>query len=163
MSTDQIFTSYLKCPIGIIEINAFAEVLFSVKILSEDCIFNFKEANEVEIIEIAKMQLDEYFNKVRKHFDLPLVYYGTEFQQKVWNEVGKIPFGKTKSYGQIAIELGKKELTRAVGAANGKNPLWIIVPCHRVVGSQNELVGYAGGMWRKQWLLEHEDTQSRLF
>lgn len=163
MLSEQIFTGYVKCPIGIIEIKAFADALFAVKILSEDSIINFEDSKEVEIIEIAKMQLQEYFNKVRKNFDLPLNYIGTEFQQKVWREVEQVPFGKTKSYGQLAIELGKKELTRAVGAANGKNPLWIIVPCHRIVGRNNELVGYAGGLWRKQWLLEHEGVQSRLF
>jgi methylated-DNA-[protein]-cysteine S-methyltransferase len=161
--TEQIFIGYCQCPIGIIEINAYVNALYSVKILTEYSLSNVDESKDIEIIKIAKMQLIEYFNKVRKQFDIPMVFEGTEFQKKVWNEVVRIPFGKTKTYGQIAIHLGNKEYTRAVGSANGKNPLWIVVPCHCVMGANKELTGYAGGLWRKQLLLEHESKQCSLF
>lgn len=158
-----ILTGYTKCPIGIIEIKAFDNALVSVKILSEDLLNNVIESTDSDIINEAKKQLQEYFNNKRKVFDLEIASVGTEFQQKVWKVLLNIPFGKVKTYGQIAIELGAKEFTRAVGNANGKNPLWILVPCHRVIGSNSKLTGYAGGLWRKQWLLEHESKQSKLF
>src|SRR5262245_24847998 len=101
-------------------------------------------------------QLEEYFSGRRKNFELPLDFQGTDFQVKVWKELLKIPFGKTISYLQLARRLGDEKVIRAAASANGKNPIAIIVPCHRVIGSNNELVGYAGGMHRKKWLLEFE-------
>jgi methylated-DNA-[protein]-cysteine S-methyltransferase len=108
-------------------------------------------------------QLDEYFNRNRKTFDLPTDLQGTDFQKKVWNELLKIPFGKTLSYKELALKLGDIKAIRAVAAANGANPVSIIVPCHRVIGSNGSLTGYAGGLWRKQWLLEHESSNLLLF
>lgn len=101
-------------------------------------------------------QLLEYFDGKRTDFDLKLNPEGTDFQKKVWKELSKIPFGKTVSYLDIAKRLGDPKAIRAAASANGKNPLWIIVPCHRVIGSDGSLTGYAGGLWRKKWLLEHE-------
>ena len=101
-------------------------------------------------------QLDEYFSGSRDRFDLPLAPAGTEFQQKVWNALLEIPFGATESYGDLAARLGDPKATRAVGLANGKNPISIIVPCHRVVGADGSLTGYGGGLERKRWLLVHE-------
>jgi len=110
-------------------------------------------------------QLHDYFNGKSKSFNLALDLEGSDFQKKVWNEILKIPFGKTKTYNDIAKKLGDKEAVRAVGNAVGKNPLAIVIPCHRVIGSDGKLVGYAGGIWRKKWLLnfENKDVQGELF
>jgi methylated-DNA-[protein]-cysteine S-methyltransferase len=102
-------------------------------------------------------QLDEYFLSKRKEFTFPMKQSGTAFQQNVWNELLKIPYGKTISYLQLARQIGNVKSIRAVGAANGRNNLPIVIPCHRVIGSDGSLTGYAGGLWRKKWLLEHEN------
>ena len=107
-------------------------------------------------------QLDEYFSGKRKEFSLPLAPEGTLFQKQVWKELQTIPHGEKRSYLDIAIKLGDKNLTRAVGAANGKNPIVIIIPCHRVIGENGSLTGYAGGLWRKEWLLRHEGLDNTL-
>lgn len=109
----------------------------------------------------AMLQLQEYFEGTRITFDFKLNPSGTEFQQKVWQELLKIPYGKTTSYLELSKKLGDVKAIRAVASANGKNPLWIVVPCHRVIGSDGSLTGYAGGLWRKQWLLEHESGQKQ--
>lgn len=109
----------------------------------------------------AMVQLQEYFAGTRETFDFQLNPSGTEFQQKVWQELLKIPYGKTTSYLELSKKLGDVKAIRAVASANGKNPLWIVVPCHRVIGSDGSLTGYAGGLWRKQWLLEHESGQKQ--
>ena len=101
-------------------------------------------------------QLIQYFGGERRFFDLPLNQEGTPFQKQVWSELTSIPFGKTISYIELAIKTGDPKATRAVAAANGKNNIAIIVPCHRVIGADKTLVGYGGGLWRKKWLLEHE-------
>ena len=111
---------------------------------------------ETELILQCKMQLDEYFRGERKAFDLPLAPKGTDFQKKVWNALQKIPYGETKTYGEIAAAVGNPKAARAVGMANNKNPIGIIIPCHRVVGADGKLVGYAGGMDKKEWLLQLE-------
>jgi len=108
-------------------------------------------------------QIDEYFNGSRKIFDLPLDLQGTDFQKRVWLELLKIPYGKTISYKELSLKLGDVKAIRAVGAANGANPVSIIVPCHRVIGSDGSLTGYAGGLWRKKWLLEFESQDRLLF
>ena len=104
----------------------------------------------------ARRQLTEYFAGVRTAFDLPLDPPGTPFQRQVWDALRTIPYGVTTSYGELARRLGDPRGTRALGAANGKNPIPIIVPCHRVVGARGELTGFGGGLDRKRWLLEHE-------
>ena len=104
----------------------------------------------------ARHQLEEYFARTRTSFDLPLAAPGTTFQRQVWDLLRTIPYGTTTSYGELARRLGDPRATRAVGAANGKNPIPIIVPCHRVVGARGELTGFGGGLDRKRWLLEHE-------
>ncbi len=105
-------------------------------------------------------QLKEYFNRQRKEFDLKLEILGTEFQKKVWNELTKIPYGETISYGELANRMGDKNLMRAVAAANGANPIPIIIPCHRVIGADGSLTGYGGGLDVKQKLLELEGSWS---
>jgi AraC family transcriptional regulator of adaptative response/methylated-DNA-[protein]-cysteine methyltransferase len=107
-------------------------------------------------------QLNEYFDGIRKEFSIPLITPGTEFQQAVWKELQTIPYGKTRSYKQQSIAIKKPEAVRAVASANGMNRIAIIIPCHRVIGSDGSLTGYGGGMWRKQWLLDHEQQHKQL-
>jgi methylated-DNA-[protein]-cysteine S-methyltransferase len=118
------------------------------------------EAHAVErgnaVLARARQQLDEYFARTRTTFDLALEPAGSAFQQRVWDVLRAIPYGTTASYSEIARRLGDVRATRAVGAANGQNPIPIIVPCHRVVGAHGELTGFGGGIDRKRWLLEHE-------
>jgi methylated-DNA-[protein]-cysteine S-methyltransferase len=106
-------------------------------------------------------QLEEYFQGTRVEFDVPLALHGTDFQKQVWSELSRIPFGETVSYGEQARRLGRPAAARAVGRANGQNPISIIVPCHRVIGGNGSLTGYGGGMERKRWLLDHERAPHR--
>ncbi|WP_435135438.1 methylated-DNA--[protein]-cysteine S-methyltransferase [Formosa sp. A9] len=118
-----------------------------------------------ESLQDSVLQLQDYFKGTLQNFNLKLNPKGTEFQKKVWQALTQIPYGKTISYLELSKQLGDVKAIRAVASANGKNPLWIIVPCHRVIGSDGSLTGYAGGLHRKQWLLEHESpfTQQSLF
>ena len=118
-----------------------------------------------KILEEAALQLHEYFEGKRTFFTIKLSPKGTEFQKKVWEALLKIPYGKTLSYLELSKKLGDVKAIRAVAAANGKNPLWIVIPCHRVIGSDGSLTGYAGGLHRKKWLLDHESPvkQQSLF
>jgi methylated-DNA-[protein]-cysteine S-methyltransferase len=111
------------------------------------------------LLDEARRQLVAYFAGRLKVFDLPLAPNGTEFQRRVWSALTKIPFGATTSYAQLARRVGNEAAVRAVGAANGRNPIPIIVPCHRVIGSNGSLTGFGGGLPRKQWLLRHEGAQ----
>jgi methylated-DNA-[protein]-cysteine S-methyltransferase len=111
----------------------------------------------------AETELKEYFAGQRHEFELPLTFVGTPFQQLVWAELRKIPYGTTTSYGELADRLGKPAASRAVGLANGKNPVGIIVPCHRVVGANGSLTGYGGGLERKRYLLDFEQEHETLF
>ena len=113
------------------------------------------------ILRDAREQLDAYFAGKRKSFDLPLAAAGTPFQERVWKALRTIPFGHTTSYGEIATRMGEPKAMRAVGAANGRNPISIVVPCHRVIGANGDLTGFGGGIERKRWLLEHEGALSR--
>ena len=115
------------------------------------------------ILKLTAQQLHEYFHGERKQFDVPLEFYGTDFQKSVWAELLKIPFGETRSYLQIAQSLNNPKAVRAVGAANGKNPISIIAPCHRVIGANGSLTGFAGGLDNKQKLLSLEQSQQSLF
>ena len=128
-------------------------------------IFSEEQGNESEnlpnILLKAASQLKEYFDGTRTRFDLALNPDGTSFQKKVWQKLLDVPFGKTKSYRDIALELGSVLNTRAVGTANGKNPISIIIPCHRIIGQNGKLVGYAGGLERKKWLLLHESGHTK--
>lgn len=136
--------------------------------ISEITILN-SEALETDIIPIlledCVMQLKEYFKGERTQFELKLNPQGTEFQRSVWSQLSQISYGKTISYLELSRQLGDEKAIRAVANANGKNPLWIVIPCHRVIGSDGSLTGYAGGLSRKQWLLEHESPykQQTLF
>jgi methylated-DNA-[protein]-cysteine S-methyltransferase len=152
----------IETPLGWAKIEGDLEGLRSLSILDQKPF----EINEVpELLEDAAYQLKEYFEGTRKVFDLDLNPQGTEFQLRVWNELKTIPYGKQVSYLELSKKLGDVKAIRAVAAANGKNPLWIIIPCHRVIGSNGDLVGYAGGLHRKKWLLNHESQakQGSLF
>jgi methylated-DNA-[protein]-cysteine S-methyltransferase len=107
-------------------------------------------------------EIGEYFDKERTEFNIPLVFSGTDFQVKVWEALLEIPYGKTISYQDLTTKLGNPNAVRAVAGANGANKIAVLVPCHRVIGTDGSLTGYAGGMWRKQWLLEHESKQLKL-
>lgn len=158
------FSSYLQTPIGLIEIKANNEHILSVLFLDDVKSKNDILENQVSIN--AKQQIEDYFAKKRMNFDLPLSFSSSDFQQKVWQQLQTIPFGKTISYLQLALDLGDEKCIRAAASANGKNPFAIVVPCHRVIGKDGSLTGYAGGLWRKQWLLEHEGNlkkQTSLF
>jgi methylated-DNA-[protein]-cysteine S-methyltransferase len=119
-----------------------------------------KDANAGPLPEAVR-QLGEYFAGNRREFDLPLRMHGTEFQRRVWRALTEIPFGETRSYGELAKHIGNPNASRAVGLANGRNPVSIVVPCHRVIGADGSLTGYGGGVERKQWLLAHEGLQAR--
>lgn len=157
-----LLTDYLESPIGTIEIVASSAGLYSVKFIDEKPKKIKGKIKSNKIIIQTKKQLKEYFAKKRTSFELSLDLGGSDFQNKVYNEIAKIPFGQTITYTQLAKRMGNENLSRAVGTANGKNPVWIIIPCHRVVGMGGELTGYAGGLWRKQWLLEHESPKKSL-
>ena len=157
-------TTYYKTPLGTAKIVGDENGIQSVSVLDEDSSIALEEKTPKELQECVT-QLDEYFNGNRKTFDLKLNPQGTEFQQKVWTALTNIPFNKTRSYLEQSKQLGDVKAIRAVASANGKNPIWIIIPCHRVIGSDGSLTGYAGGIWRKKWLLEHESgvKQQTLF
>ena len=138
--------------IGDIFISADENSLLSVKFVNH----NFIENKENKIIRQTIKQLDEYFRGKRKKFELPLNPKGTEFQKKVWQQLMNIPYGKTSTYKDIATLIGNTNASRAVGNANNKNPIAIIIPCHRVIGSNNKLTGYAGGLDKKEKLLNLE-------
>lgn len=116
-----------------------------------------------EILEATKQQLEEYFNCTRTEFTIPIDSIGTDFQLKVWDELVKVPYGSTRTYKEQAIAVGDLKAIRAVAKANGENRIAIIIPCHRIIGSNDSLVGYAGGLWRKKKLLELESDQGSLF
>jgi len=154
--------AFIKTPLGITKVEGTTSGLSSVTILNTD-----EPITQIipEVLVDAVYQLNEYFEGKRTRFDLELNPKATEFQQRVWKGLLEIPFGKTVSYLELSKSLGDVKTIRAVAAANGKNPLWIIVPCHRVIGSDGSLTGYAGGLSRKKWLLEHESPvkQQSLF
>lgn len=145
--------AYYKTPVGTAKIVGDKNGISAVIVVD-----HFETSTEIpEILQDCVQQLDEYFNGTRRKFDLKLNPQGTDFQKKVWNELLNVPFGKTRTYLEQSKQLGNVKAIRAVASANGKNPIWIIVPCHRIIGSDGSLTGYAGGIWRKKWLLEHEN------
>ncbi|WP_308991840.1 methylated-DNA--[protein]-cysteine S-methyltransferase [Mariniflexile litorale] len=152
----------IKSPLGYTKIIGDAEGISSVIVLnSEEKVTDIIPAE----LEDSVIQLNEYFEGYRTKFDLKLNPQGSDFQKQIWKLLEQIPYGKTVSYLDLSKQLGDVKAIRAVANANGKNPLWIIVPCHRVIGSNGSLTGYAGGLHRKQWLLEHESPykQQSLF
>jgi len=153
----------MDSPIGVLKLSSDD---WHLKSISFDAEHIGEEANTPDILIEAQKQLEEYFAGIRQVFDLPYEPEGTEFQQRVWKKVASVSYGSTKSYVEIAREVNSPDSSRAVGMANGKNPIPIIIPCHRIIGHNGKLTGYAGGLDRKKWLLLHEQNHSvvnRLF
>ncbi|HUH28308.1 methylated-DNA--[protein]-cysteine S-methyltransferase [Gelidibacter sp.] len=152
----------IKSPLGFTKISGDEDGISAITILNSE-----EKVTDIIPIELEDCvhQLNQYFEGKRTQFDLILNPEGTDFQKKVWDALQTIPYGKTCSYLELAQQLGDVKAIRAVANANGRNPLWIVIPCHRVIGSDGSLTGYAGGLYRKQWLLEHESPykQQSLF
>mgnify|MGYP000480383393 FL=1 len=155
-------TCIIKSPLGFTKIVGDDDGIVSITVLNSE-----EKITDIIPVELEDcvFQLQEYFDGKRKDFDIKLNPEGTDFQKKVWNQLLEIPYGKTLSYLELSKQLDDVKAIRAVANANGKNPIWIIIPCHRVIGSDGSLTGYAGGLNRKQWLLEHESPykQTSLF
>jgi methylated-DNA-[protein]-cysteine S-methyltransferase len=152
----------IKTPLGFAKLEGDENGVSSLTVLNNDVATT---STIPEVLADAVSQLNEYFKGERKTFSLKLNPEGTDFQKRVWGALLTIPFGKTTSYLQLSKDLGDVKAIRAVASANGRNPLWIVVPCHRVIGTDGSLTGYSGGLQRKQWLLEHESPfrQQSLF
>lgn len=152
------FTTYYQSPVGLLRISGTEHYISELRFIDNTDTLSVNTAQQqlpplaIQAIE----QLIQYFHGNRRAFEFPVYQQGTGFQEKVWHELMNIPYGKTISYLELARRLGDPKVIRAAASANGKNNIAIIVPCHRVIGSNNELVGYGGGLWRKRWLLEHE-------
>jgi len=158
--------TYYSSPIGLIGITGTGDSITSLYFVDDEL---NPQSKSNSYLENCKSQLEEYFNGKREYFDLKLEPEGSEFQKKVWNELRNIRYGETKSYLQVSKTLGDVLAIRAVANANGQNRISIIIPCHRVIGSKGSLTGYAGRIWRKKWLLQHEkkyiggEEQTELF
>jgi len=154
--------AHLKTPLGIAEITGDKDGVSQIKIIDGEPSLTKDIPKELTK---AVEQINAYFEEGLTQFDFAINPEGTDFQKRVWVNLLKIPFGKTISYLELSKITGDVKAIRAVAAANGRNPLWIVIPCHRVIGSDGSLTGYAGGVWRKKWLLEHENpsTQQALF
>ena len=154
--------AFIPTPLGVAKLEGDENGLQTITVLDGE-----EELTKVipEVLEDSVYQLKEYFGGQRKNFTLEINPQGTDFQKRVWKALLNIPFGKTTSYLALSKTLGDVKAIRAVAGANGKNPLWIVIPCHRVIGSDGSLTGYAGGLHRKKWLLEHESPvkQQSLF
>ena len=152
----EVFHTFYHSPVGLLKISGTEDYITEVTFhdTSQKAEGNKKHL-PLMLIQCVE-QLIQYFNGQGRQFELPLNQEGTAFQKEVWNELVQIPFGKTISYLELARRIGDTKATRAVANANGKNNIAVIVPCHRVIGSNRELVGYAGGLHRKKWLLDHE-------
>ncbi|WDL94113.1 methylated-DNA--[protein]-cysteine S-methyltransferase [Bacillus sp. HNR-4] len=146
-----MYQAYYESELGLLEIKANDKGITSVIFVDER-----QEERTNEMIDQCINELEEYFKGKRKEFTVPLSAEGTSFQKNVWDALYTIPYGVSASYLDIAEKVGNTKAVRAIGGANSRNPISIIVPCHRVIGKSGKLVGYAGGLWRKEWLLKHE-------
>ena len=153
-------TAFFDSPLGLVRVtgdDAGVSVISCTNSLPHENQLSTRPDGELAgPVQLAVEQLNDYFAGTRRTFDFPMTPAGTVFQQAVWRTLLTVPFGTTLSYLTLARQLGDEKAIRAVAAANGRNPLWVVVPCHRIIGSNGSLTGYAGGLWRKQWLLEHE-------
>lgn len=152
----------INSPLGFVLIEGNEEGISKISVTSDETILSETIS---DLFDDVVTQLNEYFQGNRTDFQFKMNPIGTDFQKKVWEELLKIPFGKTVSYQEVTNNLGDPKAIRAVANANSKNPLWIVILCHRVIGSDGSLTGYAGGLWRKKWLLDHENPvkQQSLF
>ncbi len=163
MSLKSNSIAYCKTPIGTAELTANLNGLQSVIITDKD--FDFVDRIIPDSLTGPIKQLKAYFYGDLKQFDLKINLQGTKFQKKVWQLLQEVPYGKTLTYLELSRQFGDEQAIRAVARATAVNPLWIIIPCHRIIGSDGSLTGYAGGLWRKEWLLNHEQNthQTTLF
>ncbi len=152
---------YLECPLGTLRLVSDGEHLVSIEFGGQHGSGQEQQEREDRVLRSCASQLQEYFAGERRHFDLPLAPGGTDFQRSVWQALEKIPYGERRSYRDLARAIARPKAVRAVGAANGRNPLPIVVPCHRVVGSDGSLTGFAGGLEAKKLLLDLEAAHSR--
>jgi methylated-DNA-[protein]-cysteine S-methyltransferase len=150
---------YYDTNIGKIKIEENGTAITKIQFIGKEIQEELVKENDTELLKETMKQLGEYFEGKRDSFDLPLEPKGTEFQKKVWNALIEIPYGQTKSYGEVAKVIGNEKASRAVGMANNKNPIPIIIPCHRVIGANGKLVGYAGGLDLKQKLIQLEKNK----
>jgi methylated-DNA-[protein]-cysteine S-methyltransferase len=147
-----VYFDYYDSPIGLIEIAGTSTAVIALNFVEERC----REVASHSLVAEAVRQIDQYFGGKRREFDIEMTPEGTDFQQQVWRQLATVPYGCVASYQDIAIGMGRPTAVRAVGAANGRNPIAIMVPCHRIIGKNGHLVGYGSGLWRKEWLLKHE-------
>ncbi len=158
-----LFYQYFQTPVGRLKLiahdRALVAVLWETDKPNRVLLGEMQQQDDHPILLAARQQLQQYFKGERQIFDLPLEFYGTDFQKQVWAELLKIPYGETRSYLDIAEAIGNPKAVRAVGAANGKNPVSIVTPCHRVIGKSGQLVGFAGGLHNKQQLLQLEQQK----
>ncbi|MCK4931149.1 MAG: methylated-DNA--[protein]-cysteine S-methyltransferase [Candidatus Aminicenantes bacterium] len=150
----KIYKTFYDSKVGIFEIEGTEKAITKVNFSDKKKIKS--EPNLPPILKKCLKQLDEYFKGKRQNFSLELHLEGTDFQKKVWEQLQRIPYGETASYKDVAVAIGNEKAVRAVGGANGMNNIAIIIPCHRVIGADGNLVGFGGGLWRKVWLLNHE-------
>lgn len=148
----------MSSPLGVLRISGTDLGITEVRFCEEEASYTEQTSEMPACISDCVQQLEEYFAGKRHNFDLMLAPAGTTFQKQVWQELQGIPHGKTTSYLAVSRAVSGEKAIRAVGAANGRNPICIVVPCHRVIGSDGSLTGYAGGLWRKEWLLRHEGS-----
>ncbi len=153
----------MESPLGIMAISAVDEGLTCINMGVEEMKDAWGPEESTPVLDAAVDQMEAYFAGDLKEFDLPLAATGTDFQQRVWAELCRIPYGETVSYMHVAEAIGDRKAVRAVGLANGRNPIAIVVPCHRVIGANGKLTGYAGGLWRKERLLSLERGEPSLF
>jgi methylated-DNA-[protein]-cysteine S-methyltransferase len=147
--------AYLETPLGLVEVVGAADGVAEISFVTA------RKAGAVSnaTVRAAARQVGEYFAGARRAFELPLAPHATDFQRQVWSLLLGVPFGSTIAYGELAAAVGRPGAARAVGAAVGRNPVAVVVPCHRVLGMRGQLTGYGGGLWRKEWLLKHEGAQ----
>ncbi len=157
MLEKKLHYNYYKSPIGLIEIGGTASAIISLNFVNVQ-----RERFESHpIVDEAVRQIAEYFAGKRREFEIDISFAGTDFQKQVWRQLLRVPYGNLASYKNIATSIDRPKAVRAVGAANGRNPISIIVTCHRIIGSNGKLIGYGGGLWRKEWLLKHEGCSIR--
>lgn len=150
----------IKTPIGLLEITAVGDAVIGVRsVKQEEKVIG--DDSSMKMAQKAKDELEEYFAGKRKDFDLPLRAEGTNFQKKVWEQLKKIPYGETRTYGEVAQMMGNPKASRAIGMANHNNPILILTPCHRVIGADGSLTGYAAGIEAKKYLLDFESSNKR--
>ncbi len=151
-----LYYTYYQSPVGLLKIGGTENYISELLFIDNPEQVTHGEPGITEVMHQCTEELIEFFNGKRNSFDIPVYQSGTEFQQKVWGELVQIPYGKTISYLELAQRIGDVKAIRAAASTNGKNKICIIVPCHRIIGSDKSLIGYSGGLWRKKWLLQHE-------